>query len=96
MFWAFQKPASPVHFLNQLSIFHVMCLNVTELGGGFSKIAIELIVFFDFDVKWDCKGQKTLKHAMDHFGLVQLVERPTRITNYSQTKIDLLSTNRPE
>ncbi len=40
--------------------------------------------------------EKKLKNITDYFNLTQLIEQPTRITNRSETKIDLLFTNRPE
>jgi len=51
----------------------------------------------DFNVNWSDKcGRKKLKNITDYFNLTQLIEQPTRITNRSETKIDLLFTNRPE
>jgi len=51
----------------------------------------------DFNVNWSDKcGRKKLKNTTDYFNLTQLIEQPTRINNRSETKIDLLFTNRPE
>jgi len=57
----------------------------------------EAIVIGDFNINWDVmKDRKILKQTMDHFNLSQLIEKPTRLSNYYKTRIDLLFSNRPE
>ena len=49
------------------------------------------------NVNWsDQGGRKKLKNITDYFNITQLIEQPTRITNRSETKTDLLFTNKPE
>lgn len=56
----------------------------------------EIIIIGDFNTNWDDKhGRKNLKRSTDYFNLEQLIEKPTRITNNSQTRIDLLFSNKP-
>lgn len=56
----------------------------------------EIIIMGDFNINWDDKhGRKNLKRSTDYFNLEQLIEKPTRITNNSQTRIDLLFSNKP-
>lgn len=57
----------------------------------------EIILIGDFNINWDDKkGRKNLKVIMDKHNLEQQIEQPTRITKSSQTRIDLLFTNKPE
>jgi len=50
----------------------------------------------DFNINWSDKGgRKKLKNITDYFNLTQLIEQPTRITNRSETEIDLLFTKTP-
>lgn len=56
----------------------------------------KIIIIGDFNINWDDKhGRKNLKRSTDYFNLEQLIEKPTRITNNSQTRIDLLFSNKP-
>ncbi|KAK0142318.1 putative RNA-directed DNA polymerase from transposon X-element [Merluccius polli] len=58
---------------------------------------MELLLFGDLNCNWSIKSnRKKLKEITDKYNLTQLVEGPTRITNTSQTQIDLMFTNRPE
>ena len=50
----------------------------------------------DLNVNWSDKSGRKNLNITDYFNLTQLIEQPTRITNRSETKIDLLFTNRPE
>ena len=55
----------------------------------------EIILIGDFNINWDDKqARKTLKRTTDCFNLEQLVEKPTRITSTSQSRIDLLFSNK--
>ncbi len=57
----------------------------------------ELIILGDFNVNWDDKqGRKNLKLTTENYNLKQLIEQPTRLTNKSQTRIDLLFTNKAD
>lgn len=57
----------------------------------------ETIIIGDYNINWDVKkDRKNLKQTMDDFNLSQLIEQPTRLTNNSKTRIDLLFSNRPE
>lgn len=57
----------------------------------------ELILMGDFNINWENKpSRKKLKEITDCFNLTQIVQGPTRITNSSETQIDLIFTNRPE
>lgn len=57
----------------------------------------EIILIGDFNINWtDKKGRKTLKQIAEYFNLTQMIKKPTRITNHSETLIDLLFTNHPE
>ncbi len=42
------------------------------------------------------KDRKHLKHITDYFNLAQIIEQPTRITHCTQSRIDLVFTNKPE
>lgn len=56
----------------------------------------KIIIIGDFNINWDDKhGRKNLKRSTGYFNLEQLIEKPTRITNNSQTRIDLLFSNKP-
>ncbi|KMQ95301.1 hypothetical protein RF55_4490 [Lasius niger] len=48
---------------------------------------------FNMDMKVNNYGQDRLIRVMNSVGLKQLVREPTRITNYSETIIDLIFTN---
>ena len=55
----------------------------------------EIILIGDFNVNWDDKkDRQNLKRITDNFNLEQLVEKPTRITGTSQTRIDLIFSNK--
>ncbi|OON91327.1 MAG: hypothetical protein ATN33_01430 [Epulopiscium sp. Nele67-Bin001] len=57
----------------------------------------EIILLGDFNVNWDSKSdKKKIKHLTDKYNLIQIIKGPTRITNTSNTTIDLIFTNRPE
>ena len=57
----------------------------------------ELILMGDFNINWGKKTErKKLKDITNKFNLSQLIQGPTRITNTSQTQIDLIFSNRPE
>lgn len=57
----------------------------------------ERILLGDFNINWSDKAKrKDLKRVMSNFDFQQVVEGPTRITNSSETLIDLVFTNRPE
>lgn len=56
----------------------------------------EIILVGDFNINWDKKEDRTLKPITDNCSLTQFIDKPTRITDRSKTKIDLLFTNRPE
>ncbi len=82
----YRKPSAKLEFYDQLkNLLHSV---------DFNK---EVILMGDFNINWSDKGgRKKLKNITDYFNLTQLIEQPTRITNRSETKIDLLFTNRPE
>lgn len=57
----------------------------------------EIILVGDFNINWDKNvDRRTLKPITDNCSLTQFIDKPTRITDRSKTKIDLLFTNRPE
>ena len=57
----------------------------------------ESIILGDFNVDWNSKPKKKkLKTILDKRGYKQLMDRPTRITDNSQTTIDLIITNQPQ
>ena len=57
----------------------------------------ETIILGDFNVDWKSKPKKKkLKSILDKRGFNQLMDRPTRITDNSQTTIDLIITNQPQ
>ncbi len=57
----------------------------------------EIILMGDFNINWDKKSErKKLKEITNKLNLSQLIQGPTRITNSSQTQIDLVFTNRPQ
>lgn len=57
----------------------------------------EVIIMGDFNINWNDKsGRRNLKNITDYCNLTQLIEQPTRITRRSETRIDLLFTNRTE
>lgn len=57
----------------------------------------ETILLGDFNVNWDVKkDRKALKQITDHHHFTQLIEQPTRLTNHSRTRIDLLFTTCPD
>ncbi len=82
----YRKPSAKLEFYDQLkNLLHSL---------DFNK---EVILMGDFNINWSDKGgRKKLKNITDYFNFTQLIEQPTRITNRSETKIDLLFTNRPE
>ncbi len=82
----YRKPSANADFYDQLKALLKM-LNPKK----------EIILVGDLNVNWDNKKErKNLKLITDTFNLAQLIEQPTRITNNSKTKIDLLFTNKPE
>ena len=82
----YRHPSASLEFYDQLKIM----LNSV----GPNK---ELIILGDFNVNWDNKqGRKNLKLNTEYYNLKQLIEQPTRLTNKSQTRIDLLFTNKPD
>lgn len=82
----YRKPTSKVDFYDQLKMLCNFCDHKTEF-----------ILVGDFNINWDKKeDRRNLKTITDKFSLTQFIDKPTRITNQSQTKIDLLFTNRPE
>ena len=52
----------------------------------------------DFNINWDKKKteRKNIEDITNKCNLTQLIQGPTRVTNSSQTQIDLIFTNRPE
>ncbi len=82
----YRKPSAKLEFYDQLkNLLHSL---------DFNK---EVILMGDFNINWSDKGgRKKLKNITDYFNLTQLIEQPTRITNRSETKIDVLFKNRPE
>ena len=57
----------------------------------------ETIIFGDFNVNYDDeKCRKNLEKTMDAYNFTQLIEKSTRITNISSTRIDLVFTNKPD
>ena len=57
----------------------------------------ETIVIGDFNVDWNLKPKrKKLNTILNKVGFKQLMDRPTRITNRSQTIIDLIISNQPQ
>ncbi len=75
----YRKPSAKLEFYDQLkNLLHSL---------DFNK---EVILMGDFNINWSDKGgRKKLKNITDYFNLTQLIEQPTRITNRSETKIDL-------
>lgn len=57
----------------------------------------EIILLGDFNVNWNDKtNHKRLKALTSSFDLLQLIKEPTRITNSSETCIDLVFSNKYE
>lgn len=57
----------------------------------------EVILVGDFDANWkDQTNRKRLKSLTNSFDLIQLIKEPTRITNSSETCIDLVFSNKHE
>ncbi|XP_049426565.1 uncharacterized protein LOC125885132 [Epinephelus fuscoguttatus] len=79
----YRQPTAKVDFYDQLKLLLNSCDSNREK-----------IIVGDFNINWDDKqSRKNLKQIMDAHNLSQLVEKPTRVTNTSQTRIDLLFTN---
>ena len=82
----YRKPTAKIEFYDQLKAL-LKSLNHKK----------EIILIGDFNVNWDNKkDRKNLKSITDSFNLLQLIDQPTRLTNLSKTKIDLLFSNKPE
>ena len=82
----YRHPNAKADFYDQLKVL----LNFCDLNK-------EIILIGDFNVNWDDKkGRKNLKQITDQYNFTQLVEQPTRITNNSKTRIDLLFSNKAE
>ncbi|KAF7211598.1 leucine-rich repeat extensin-like protein 1 [Nothobranchius furzeri] len=82
----YRKPTAYNYFYDQLNLLLNHC--------GKTK---EIILLGDFNIKWDIKKEHSnLKQITDYFNLTQIIKNPTRITNQSETLIDLLFTNRAE
>lgn len=57
----------------------------------------ETIIIGDFNVDWKSKPKRNkLKSILNKVGFKQLMDHPTRITEKSQTTIDLIITNQPQ
>ena len=85
--YLYRPPDAKVIFYDQLE----------ALLKDVSALNKEVILYGDVNINWDIKSiRKNLKKTTDHFSLSQLIEKPTRITSKSQTRIDLLFTNKPE
>ena len=57
----------------------------------------EIIILGDVNLNWSNKSdRKRLKEITDKFNFTQLVKGPTRITESSETQIDLVFSNKPE
>lgn len=51
----------------------------------------EVILLGDFNINWNVKSiRRQLKTLTESFDLVQLIKKPTRITNFSESCIDLV------
>lgn len=82
----YRKPSTNVEFFDQLKLLLDFCCPNKEI-----------ILIGDFNINWDSKKErKNLKQITDLFNMVQLIDKPTRITNTSKTRIDLLFTNKTE
>ncbi len=81
----YHPPSARSDFYDQLKL----------LLNHFSSIN-EVILAGDLNINWDVKNErKTLKQIMDHHNFTQLIEQPTRLTQHSRTRIDLLFTTCP-
>ncbi len=57
----------------------------------------ELIVLGDFNINWMEKAKRhQLKSIADQYNLTQMILGPTRVTQSTQTQIDLIFSNKPE
>ncbi len=81
----YRQPSAKADFYNlKLPLSHT----------DFSK---EIVIMGDFNVnRIDKKDRKNLKLVTDHYNLTQLINDPTRKTTHSQTKIDLIFSNKPD
>jgi exonuclease III len=82
----YRKPTAKNDFYEQLKLLLNHCDKTKEI-----------ILMGDFNINWNVKRERTtLKHITDYFNLTQMIKTPTRITNHSETLIDLLFTNHAE
>lgn len=81
----YRHPSAKVEFYDQLKRVLNSCNHNKEV-----------IIIGDLNINWDDKqGRKNLKRTMEYYNLEQLIEKPTRLAKKSQTRIDLLFTNKP-
>lgn len=82
----YRKPSAKVDFYEDLKTLLDSCNHKKEI-----------LLVGDFNINWNNKAdRKNLKSVTDHFNFTQLIDQPTRITNRSRTRIDLVFTNKPE
>lgn len=82
----YRPPSAKVDFYDQFKVLLSCC--------DFNN---EVILIGDLNINWDNKSdKKKLKEITDHFGLTQMINDSTRITNRSKTLIDLVFSNIPD
>ena len=78
----YRSPSAKVDFYDHLKTVLNLCNSNKEI-----------ILLGDFNVNWDDKKDRTnMKRTTKYYSLDQLIEKPTRITNTTQTRIDLFNT----
>lgn len=76
----YRQPSAKVYFYDQFK------------DCNFNK---DVLILGDFNVNWDNKrDRKNLKLITNYYNLTQLINDPTRITQRSKTKIDLVFSTR--
>ena len=85
----YRPPESSKHLSKDFNV------HLHEMLGKASEISQEIFLLGDLNVNFLKQDNKDLKSILNIFGYKQMIQKPTRIAEASETLIDVILTNKP-